>query len=67
MGSVAFLPDLGCNHQMEIIGAVMFIVGSIVYTIGGMINVARTFHDTNNGNSDREAAENTPFTGQRSP
>merc|ERR550514_772362 len=61
MGSVAFLPDLGCNHQMEMIGAVMFIVGSIVYTLGGLVNVARTFRDVDNGSAERDPEESAPL------
>eukprot|EP00747_Dinoflagellata_sp_TGD_P064444 gnl/TRDRNA2_/TRDRNA2_153908_c0_seq1.p1 gnl/TRDRNA2_/TRDRNA2_153908_c0~~gnl/TRDRNA2_/TRDRNA2_153908_c0_seq1.p1 ORF type:complete len:266 (+),score=50.02 gnl/TRDRNA2_/TRDRNA2_153908_c0_seq1:137-934(+) len=67
MGSVAFLPDLGCNHQMEMIGAVMFIVGSIVYTFGGLINVARTFREIDLGGAERDPEENTPLSAHRAP
>lgn len=42
MGSVAFLPDLGCNEQMLRIGAWCFIIGSLFYTIGGCLSLYRT-------------------------
>eukprot|EP00929_Paragymnodinium_shiwhaense_P026411 TRINITY_DN15719_c0_g1_i1.p1 TRINITY_DN15719_c0_g1~~TRINITY_DN15719_c0_g1_i1.p1 ORF type:complete len:131 (-),score=39.80 TRINITY_DN15719_c0_g1_i1:61-453(-) len=42
MGSVAFLPHLGCNKQMLTIGAWMFIVGSAFYMIGGCLSLYRT-------------------------
>jgi len=42
MGSVAFLPDLGCNDQMLTIGAWCFIIGSAFFTIGGCLSLYRT-------------------------
>lgn len=42
MGSVAFLPHLGCSEQMVEIGAWMFIVGSSLYLIGGILSLWRT-------------------------
>lgn len=42
MGSVAFLPHLGCNEQMLKIGAWAFIVGSLLYLIGGCLSLWRT-------------------------
>mmetsp|Transcript_85695 Transcript_85695/g.239497 ORF Transcript_85695/g.239497 Transcript_85695/m.239497 type:complete len:276 (+) Transcript_85695:179-1006(+) len=41
VGSVAFLPDLGCSEQMLCIGAWCFIVGSALYVIGGSISLVR--------------------------
>merc|ERR1719203_1426817 len=41
MGSVAFIPDLGCNEGMLALGAVSFIVGSVLYTIGGVVSLIR--------------------------
>lgn len=41
MGSVAFLPDLGCNEKMVVIGAVSYIVGSAFYTVGAAISLLR--------------------------
>jgi hypothetical protein len=43
MGSVAFLPHLGCSEQMVLIGAWMFIVGSAFYLLGGVLSLFRTY------------------------
>lgn len=42
MGSVAWLPELGCGQRMEEFGAVMYVVGSLSYVIGGVISLIRT-------------------------
>lgn len=42
MGSVAFLPDLGCNQTMESFGGWCFIGGSLQFELGGWISLART-------------------------
>lgn len=42
MGSVAWLPELGCGHRMEEFGAWMFVLGSLMYVIGGVISLIRT-------------------------
>jgi hypothetical protein len=42
MGSVAFLPHLGCSEQMVEIGAWQFIIGSILFLIGGCLSFWRT-------------------------
>lgn len=42
MGSVAWLPELGCGHRMEEFGAVMYVIGSLAYVIGGVISLIRT-------------------------
>eukprot|EP00440_Ansanella_granifera_P007413 gb/GFBE01008027.1/.p1 GENE.gb/GFBE01008027.1/~~gb/GFBE01008027.1/.p1 ORF type:complete len:286 (+),score=72.73 gb/GFBE01008027.1/:1-858(+) len=52
MGSVAFLPDLGCNESMTHIGACLFIGGSVFYTLGSGTSIYRTRrvlqnHETN--------------------
>jgi len=41
MGSVAFLPNLGCNQQMQKIGAWGFIIGSVLFVIGGCLSLWR--------------------------
>merc|ERR1712032_204577 len=41
IGSVAFIPDLGCDERMLIIGAVSFIIGSVLYTIGAVVSLLR--------------------------
>jgi len=41
MGSVAFLPNMGCNKQMMKIGAWQFIVGSFLFVIGGCLSLWR--------------------------
>lgn len=42
MGSVAWLPELGCGQRMEEFGAVMYVIGSLFYVIGSVITVIRT-------------------------
>lgn len=42
MGSVAWLPELGCGGRMEEFGAVMYVIGSLAYVIGGVISLIRT-------------------------
>lgn len=42
MGSVAWLPELGCGQRMEEFGAVMYVIGSLAYVIGGVISLIRT-------------------------
>jgi len=42
MGSVAFLPDLGCNSKMVFFGAWCFIWGSLLFVIGASISIYRT-------------------------
>eukprot|EP00933_Yihiella_yeosuensis_P015940 TRINITY_DN1376_c2_g5_i1.p1 TRINITY_DN1376_c2_g5~~TRINITY_DN1376_c2_g5_i1.p1 ORF type:complete len:284 (-),score=50.31 TRINITY_DN1376_c2_g5_i1:188-1039(-) len=42
IGSVAMLPDLGCNESMIVIGAWCFIVGSVMYTAASLISLYRT-------------------------
>lgn len=41
MGSVAFLPELGCGQRMEEFGAALFVIGSLLYLIGSVISVIR--------------------------
>lgn len=42
MGSVAFLPHLGCNQKMETFGGVCYIIGSVQYELGGWVSFFRT-------------------------
>lgn len=42
MGSVAFLPELGCSDQMAAIGSWFFLIGSFLYVVGGAISLVRT-------------------------
>lgn len=42
IGSVAFLPDLGCNSKMLAIGAWAFIAGSVLFVVGALISMYRT-------------------------
>lgn len=51
-GSVAFLPDLGCNEQMLNIGACSFIIGSLFYLVGAVVSLLRTMDMM--GSGDRE-------------
>jgi len=41
MGSVAWLPELGCVQRMEEFGAVMYVIGSFFYVIGSIISIIR--------------------------
>lgn len=41
MGSVAWLPELGCGGRMEEFGAIMYVIGSLFYLIGSVISVIR--------------------------
>lgn len=41
MGSVAWLPELGCGQRMEEFGAAMYVIGSLFYVIGSVISVIR--------------------------
>lgn len=43
MGSVAFLPNLGCGELMEAFGAWLFIVGSVFFVFGGLVAAVRTY------------------------
>lgn len=44
MGSMCFLPDLGCDDRMLAVGAWMFISGSIMFVIGSLLSLWRTAH-----------------------
>lgn len=60
MGSVAFLPELGCGSRMEEFGAVLFVIGSLFYLIGGMISLIRV-------SLQMDDPEYSPLLMQRSP
>jgi hypothetical protein len=61
MGSVAFLPELGCGQRMEEFGAILFVIGSLTYMIGGVISLIRTSLQL------EEDPEYSPLIRQRSP
>jgi len=63
MGSVAFLPDMGCNQKMEGFGGWCFITGSIQYEIGGWLSLVRTSLEVRDGQAgvDDESDETTPL------
>mmetsp|Transcript_124123 Transcript_124123/g.386549 ORF Transcript_124123/g.386549 Transcript_124123/m.386549 type:complete len:264 (+) Transcript_124123:45-836(+) len=42
IGSVAFLPDMGCTDQMLTLGAWCFVTGSVLYVVGSCISLVRT-------------------------
>lgn len=52
MGSVAFLPNLGCGRQMLQIGAWMFIIGSFLFLIGACLSLWRTAWISNHPNDE---------------
>lgn len=54
MGSVAFLPDVGCGPEMVVIGAWMFIVGSVLFLIASLLSLWRTSHMLNHPDEDEE-------------
>jgi len=43
MGSIAFLPNVGCGPEMVTIGAWMFIIGSAFFVVGSVISCWRTY------------------------
>lgn len=45
MGSVAFLPELGCGDKMLSLGAWCYIVGSTAYLTGSVISLLRTLRN----------------------
>mmetsp|Transcript_71791 Transcript_71791/g.162919 ORF Transcript_71791/g.162919 Transcript_71791/m.162919 type:complete len:258 (-) Transcript_71791:26-799(-) len=42
LGSIAFLPHLGCGEAMVTLGAWLFIVGSIMFLLGSLLSMCRT-------------------------
>jgi len=42
MGSIAFLPNVGCGDEMVAVGAWMFIFGSVFFLIGALMSLRRT-------------------------
>lgn len=54
MGSVAFLPDLGCDETMLAIGAWNFIVGSLFFVVGGILSLWRLLRHWKAGARERE-------------
>jgi len=44
VGSVAFLPDHGCDGVMVALGAWTFIVGSALFLVGAVLSLYRTHH-----------------------
>jgi len=44
-GSVAFLPDMGCNEHIFALGAWSFVIGSVFYVAGSVISIVRTDRD----------------------
>jgi len=42
LGSVAFLPHLGCGEPIVALGAWCFIVGSALFLVGGLVSLRRT-------------------------
>jgi hypothetical protein len=56
MGSMCFLPDLGCDQRMVGVGAWMFIFGSILFLAGSLFSLWRTSHIySQEGAADEEA------------
>lgn len=44
MGSISFIPHLGCGESMVALGASNFIVGSIFFLIGSVVSLLRTVY-----------------------
>lgn len=57
MGSVAFLPNLGCNEQMTTIGAWCFIIGSVLFLVGSFCSFYRTWYILSSPSSERSLLE----------
>lgn len=47
MGSMAFLPDFGCSSKMVALGAWLYTIGSVFFTIGSGISFVRTYREIN--------------------
>jgi len=60
MGSIAFLPNVGCGPEMVTIGAWMFIIGSAFFVVGSLISCWRTYKMLND-RSDSEAIVAAPL------
>jgi len=57
MGSIAFLPNMGCGPEMVTIGAWMFIIGSAFFVVGSLVSCWRTYKMLNEQNeSDADLA-----------
>jgi len=57
MGSIAFLPHVGCGPEMVELGAWMFIVGSLFYVVGSVASLRRTHYMLNKGEEDMSDAD----------
>lgn len=42
MGSMSFMPNMGCDEHMLTIGAWLFIVGSVMFLVGAVLSMWRT-------------------------
>lgn len=67
MGSVAFLPDLGCNETMVHIGACLFILGSFIFCLASMTNIYRTSHVLSNPENQLLRPSGSPLTAEKLP
>lgn len=54
MGSVAFLPDVGCGPEMVKMGAWLFIIGSAFFILGSLLSLWRTYEMLNVDEEDSE-------------
>jgi len=57
MGSIAFLPDVGCGPEMVSVGAWMFIAGSSLFLIGSILSIRRTYYMLNQEAIDSEDSQ----------
>lgn len=62
MGSVAWLPELGCGDRMEEFGAIMYVFGSLLYVIGSVVSIVRLSLQ-----ADELESEYSPLMDQASP
>lgn len=65
MGSVAWLPELGCGDRMEEFGAIMYVFGSLLYVIGSVISIIRLSLQADE--MDMLSAECSPLMDQAAP
>lgn len=57
MGSIAFLPDVGCGPEMVTLGAWMFIIGSGFFVIGSVLSCRRTHYMLNDDTDSSEDSQ----------
>merc|ERR1719456_1193660 len=68
MGSIAFLPNVGCGPEMVALGAWMFIIGSAFFVIGSVMSFSRTYYmlrDSAKDDSDSQEEDRITLASER--